>query len=369
MKSALFIILTDNAGGAERIAITLANRLSERPGWRVELLVMSKRSESSFVDGAAKPTVVRRFGCFARERLSFTTLPFRLVGRRYDLVFTTHVHTNALTSLMSAIGLLRCDRLVSRESTTVFDRFTGFRIFVFRCFYQLYGAQTLIVAQTQCMADHVIPRLPQRARPAVRVMPNPIDLNACDQASQQPLLDDLAARLEQRPSILFCGRLIEVKQPFLALEAFSILIETTGRDMQLVFLGDGPLRTGIEAAVAARGMKDRVIFLGRQTNPYPIMRACKYGILTSSREGFPNVVLEMMACGIRKMVVTPCAGDLDKLAGVTVTSGFSAVELATAMGNAIVESEDLSDVYRQVASTRSVDPYLDAIIGLGADET
>ena len=168
-----------------------------------------------------------------------------------------------------------------------------------------------------------------------------------------------------RANILVCGRLVGVKQPSLAVETFRHLRGMLPAELlpRLVFMGDGPLRVETEAAVRDAGLWEDVLFLGQQSNPYAVMRACHYGLLTSSREGFPNVVLEMMACGVRKIVLTPCAGDLDTLPGVHVATDFEADTLASALADAIRSGEDQSAVYRAAAAARSVDRYLDVILG------
>ena len=111
------------------------------------------------------------------------------------------------------------------------------------------------------------------------------------------------------------------------------------------------------------GLADRILFLGFRSDPFPIMAACQYGLVTSSKEGFPNVVVEMMACGMHKIIVTPCAGDLDQLPGVTVTHAFGEQEIAEAL-KAAVDGENCSEVYRDFAATRSVSAYLDAVLRL-----
>jgi len=108
------------------------------------------------------------------------------------------------------------------------------------------------------------------------------------------------------------------------------------------------------------------VLLGRQANPYAIMRQCQYGLMTSAREGFPNVVLEMMACGVKKIVMTPCAGDLDDLQGVTVTEDFAAGSLCEALAKSIRAGDDFSAVYRKLVEQRTPDAYLDAILGRDA---
>jgi hypothetical protein len=92
------------------------------------------------------------------------------------------------------------------------------------------------------------------------------------------------------------------------------------------------------------------------------MSRCQYGLITSDNEGFPNVVLEMMASRMKKIVMTPCAGDIDELTGVTVTKSFSSSELAESLISAIAANEDFSSEYYRVARGRSVTSFLDKIL-------
>lgn len=359
---ALFIVLTDHPGGAERVAAALANRLAAR-GWDVEWRVLSSQASVSFSETNLRGQVRRRYGAGPPWR-GLLALPFTLGSGGRDLVFTTHVYTNGLVSALRGLGVLRTRRLVTRESTTVFDRFHGLKRALFQMLYRLYGAQDLIVAQTKVMADHILPYVGSGARSLVRTLPNPVDVEEIDRRAAEPISSDLAALLDARHSVLVCGSLIAVKRPAVALEAFAKAREASGQDLQLVFMGEGPLKPDLKALAGTLGVSRRVHFLGQQANPYAIMRRCQYGLLTSSREGFPNVILEMMACGVKKIVMTPCAGDLDSLPGVTTTTDFSAEALAAALAEAVVAHEDRRTVYRAAASERSVDKYLDEILGL-----
>lgn len=364
IRSGIFVVLTDHAGGAEQVSSMVATALSRREGWHVKYRVLSARSDPSFSASRLSPEIDLRFSaCRSPLPARLLTLPLQESRQVPDLVFTTHVYTNALAAFARRIGGLRARRLVARESTTAFDRFTGLKRLLYRALYRLYGGQDLIIAQTGYMAEHIRPHLPARARTVVRVLPNPVDVDAIDRAAAEPLPPSVAARLDDRPAILVCGRLIEVKQPGVALAAYEGLRRMMAAPPRLVFMGDGPLRPALEAEVAARGLGNEVIFLGQQANPYAVMRRCQYGLLTSSREGFPNVVLEMMACSMRKIVMTPCAGDLDTLTGVTVTPDFSAESLAGALATAIDSGEDSSATYRAVVEERSVERYLDAVLG------
>lgn len=363
-KCALYIVLTDQPGGAERMTATLAGSFSRKPGRRAEYIVLSKEAEGSFSRTSLPPHVQIHFGRFASPALGLVEALLRLAFRRYDLVFTTHIYTNALVGVMRRLGWLRVRRSVARESTVFFDRFSGKKAVFAKALYRLYR-HDLIVAQTGYMAEHIRPYLPKLQAARIRVLPNPVDRGHIEASACQPLPRELSDRLGRRANILFCGRLVDVKQPEVAVQVFARLRERLSVDAlpRLVFMGDGPLFLETKDAVHRAGLDGDVVFLGQQSNPYAVMRACHYGLLTSSREGFPNAVLEMMACGLRKIVMTPCAGDLDTLTGVHVAANFEPDTLASALAEAIRIGEDQSDVYRQAVAARSVDRYLDIILG------
>src|SRR3954454_4780877 len=315
---ALFIVITDYPGGAERVTFNLAAELASRPDWQVEVQIVSSKLADSFSESVLPSAVRTSYGPSRNWSLSFLLLPLRLIFRRYDLVFTTHVHTNALLSLLRRSKLIHVGRLVLRESTSVFDRFSGLKARRFKWLYQAYGGEDLVVAQTSYMAQHVGPRLPPASRAHLEVLPNPVNASAITLAASLPLDPGLDGQLQGRRNVLFCGRLIDVKRPDLAIEAFRIAA-AEAPDLQLVFLGQGPLEETLRRHVAKAGLAGRVLFLGNRSNPYPVMTSCSYGLVTSEREGFPNVIVEMMACGVRKVVTTPCAGDLHLLKDVAVT--------------------------------------------------
>jgi teichuronic acid biosynthesis glycosyltransferase TuaC len=68
---------------------------------------------------------------------------------------------------------------------------------------------------------------------------------------------------------------------------------------QLVLVGDGPLRGELKALAQSLGVADRVHMVGQRPNEAlkAYYSAADVLMLASSREGWPNVLLEAMACG------------------------------------------------------------------------
>ena len=103
--------------------------------------------------------------------------------------------------------------------------------------------------------------------------------------------------------ILTVGRLSLQKDHFTLIKAFSML--PTEINAKLVVLGEGPLRAELEALVAQLGIESRVSFPGFATDPYPWFRSADLFVLSSRWEGFGNVIVEAIECGVA-VVSTNC---------------------------------------------------------------
>jgi len=138
-----------------------------------------------------------------------------------------------------------------------------------------------------------------------RLVPNGIDLELFAPADR----GEARARLGLEPElqvVLVVGHLIERKDPLLALEAFA---RGAPPDARCIFVGDGPLRARLEARIERLGLSGRVRLAG-EIDPEQLAgwyAAADCLLLTSSREGRPNVVLEALAAG-RPAVATAAGG-------------------------------------------------------------
>ncbi len=83
------------------------------------------------------------------------------------------------------------------------------------------------------------------------------------------------------------------------------------KDTQLWIIGDGPDRKMYEDTTKKLKIKDRVIFFGKKTNPYPYMVKADYIILTSDYEGFPVTYLEAIV--LNKPIITTIDVSDDKI--------------------------------------------------------
>lgn len=101
-----------------------------------------------------------------------------------------------------------------------------------------------------------------------------------------------------RPLILTVGHLVELKGNHIVIDAVARL-RAEGTAVMLAIVGDGAERRRLEAQVAALGLADSVRFAGAVANADLALwyAAADALVLASSREGWPNVLTECLACG------------------------------------------------------------------------
>jgi glycosyltransferase involved in cell wall biosynthesis len=110
------------------------------------------------------------------------------------------------------------------------------------------------------------------------------------------------------------GRLIPLKDHGTFLAACRDLATRSARfHFAIVGDGDEQLRQGLVASARAHGLADRLHWLGVRNDMPTVYSALDVLVSTSLSEGFPNVILEAMACGC-PCVVTD-AGDSALIVG------------------------------------------------------
>jgi len=137
------------------------------------------------------------------------------------------------------------------------------------------------------------------------LVPNGVDLDVFEIADRGAARRRLGL-IEQRPLVLVVGHLIERKDPLLALEVFA---RGAPENATCAFLGRGPLRDALVARITAAGLDERAQVFGEVGSRVLVSwyAACDVLLLTSRREGRPNVVLEALACG-RPVLATDAGG-------------------------------------------------------------
>ncbi len=76
-------------------------------------------------------------------------------------------------------------------------------------------------------------------------------------------------------------------------------------DANLYIIGDGILRDKLQQQIKRLNLNDRVFLLGKKKNPYKYLSKADSFVFSSNREGFPNVLVEALACNLA-IISTDC---------------------------------------------------------------
>ena len=341
----LFLVPSLRGGGAERVIVTLLRHL-DRTKFRLALAVVDTRG--AVYQGDVPEDVEFVDLGFTRVRYALPKIVCLIWQRRPDVVFSTLGHLNLALAIVRPL-LPNGVRYVARESSIVSEilrtsRMTSIWRWAYRHFYRRVDT---VVCQSRCMRDDLVASF---ALPAERtvIINNPVDVERIRHLAVEPLLTGL----EQKNGgdghalihLVATGRLFHQKGFDLLIEALALCGNAR---LRLTILGEGPLLGGLVRLAQDRGAAQQVRFVGFQKNPYPFFARADAFVLSSRFEGFPNVVLEALACGT-PVIATPAPGGvreiLEGVEGSVLTESVTAEGLAQAIRIMPCQTRPLPDV-------------------------
>jgi glycosyltransferase involved in cell wall biosynthesis len=303
-----FVLPSLNGGGAERAAVQVLNGLDPDRWDRSMFLFAREGPYLAELDGAIAIISADTTSRWGRWR----ALRAFVVRERPDIVM-------AFLSYFSALSAVRA---ANTGAKVVFNLQTPMSDFLTDADYQWrgrwhkpafaavtrmgYAASDLIVATSNGVARDLTSAFaidPDR----IRVLANPVDLDRVSAASAEAI-DETVLPAGTGPLIVAAGRLADAKNYPLMIDAFAILRQKV--PARLCILGQGELEGSLRQQIAARGLGASVSLAGFQANPWKYIARADVFLLTSRYEGFGNVLIEAMACGV-PVVATASAGTRD----------------------------------------------------------
>jgi len=286
-KDIVFFLCLNDRGGAEISMLRLAEGLRQK-GREVSLAVYGAQPELAAEFGFRGD--ITNLKC-RRTLEALFPLVALLRLRRPAFVISALTHTN-LIALMA--GCLTDTRVIVTEHGV--DGIAAFGFFA-RLLRFLYSRAYAVVAVSQALAKCWRGMLPARAK--VISIYNPV---VEPRETLPPAHEWL--RDKKLPVVIGIGRLKPEKNFVLLLRAFAAMAKE--KPARLIILGEGEERAMLENLVRKLGVADYVMMPGftdiRAWLAYSDLLVC-----SSKREGFGNVIVEALACGV-SVVASDCDG-------------------------------------------------------------
>ncbi len=355
MKRVLFLIPTLTGGGAERVIVTLLRHL-DRAKFSLTLAVVDTR-QAVFRDEVPADVEFIDLGC-SRVRYALPAIVSLIWRRKPDIVFSTLGHLNLALAILRPL-LPDSVKYLARETSLVSQSLTryGKPHWWAWAYRRYYSALDKVICQSAAMREDLVHvfRLP---RAKTVLIHNPVDIErvrALSTAALPPWFDgDASGKALNRTQLVPAGRLSPEKGFDLLIQAMALC---TNPRLHLTILGEGPLREELEVLARKLGVHEQVHFQGFQRNPYPYIARADAFILSSRFEGFPNVVLEALACGT-PVIALPAPGGVREIIGTCPGCQLAADVSASALAAVLAGFVRGSRLAADAAAPFSLEPIL-----------
>lgn len=314
-------------GGAERIAVNLANEYTEQ-GHDVTLLVI--KNEGPYKSQLSPKVNVHVVGLNRGYKVLFYLIKY---FRQTDFTHVLSVlrGTNIFVGLALWFNLK--PKLVFREADELseFKRMpSALRLKVLLRMRLAYlRANKIIANANKTKLDLIEYKITSRKK--IDVIHNPV------------LADNYLEKLQSECGYKFneklfyflnAGRFHYQKNQALLIDAFA-KVAAKNEKACLLILGEGEEEANLSKQIEQLGLTDKALLVPFQDNPFPFYKKSNCFVLSSRWEGFGNVVVEALAAGT-PVISTACGGPQDILQdgkyGVLVEKD-NAEQLANAMLN------------------------------------
>jgi GalNAc-alpha-(1->4)-GalNAc-alpha-(1->3)-diNAcBac-PP-undecaprenol alpha-1,4-N-acetyl-D-galactosaminyltransferase len=198
-----------------------------------------------------------------------------------------------------------------------------------------YSLASAMVVQTEEIASWARARF----RIPTHVIPNPVQFGPCGARDRTDV-----------HQLVSLGRLTHQKGFDILIRSFAAL---AGKHLnwRLVIYGEGPDRSALEQLRAETGLVERISLPGLTRDSAGVLRQASLFALTSRFEGYPNALLEALACGL-PVIATACPGGTGEILANGVHGMLvppNDVSAITAALDAMMSASDLREAYASKA--------------------
>lgn len=286
-KDICFLIPSMNGGGVEKVTLLLANALCER-GWMVTLLMTNR--EGPFLHRLNRNISIIELKYEAISKNIFQIASY-LKSTKPGIFYASMMYVNVIALLASRLAGFKGRLFISEHthysSSTASHKSIKSWIML-QLAKRLYKNATAVVCVSQAVKDNTT-ALIKNIKKSV-VIYNPVE----------NLPDSGFIRTNIKYRIISMGRLHRDKNFKLLIQCFAeVLLEIENRESyELYILGEGEERSNLEKQINTLGLNRQVFLPGFMASPAKMLQSSDLFVFTSITEGFGNVLVEALTCGL-----------------------------------------------------------------------
>jgi glycosyltransferase involved in cell wall biosynthesis len=285
-----------HAGGSERVISFLSRHLTEA-GYEVFLLLFDGGQISYPYRGtliamnckSGKNIIHKGFIRLLRiVKLSF-------IMKRYDL--------DLIISFLYAANAVNC-YAIGKARRIIACR--GYRDYMRngRTYAKMLKKVDLLLVQTERMKEAFV-RDYRVSKAKLRVLGNPFPIKEIREKAREPIEADILKFIVGHKTLCTVGSFKKDKGYWHLIRIFPA-VKKAVPEAGLIFIGNrGEMEAEIKTMAARTPCAKDILFLGYQANPFKYVAKCALYVSTSIYEGFPNAIVEAMACGV-PVIATDC---------------------------------------------------------------
>ncbi|MHC1696851.1 MAG: glycosyltransferase [Geobacteraceae bacterium] len=301
MRKKIFFFIPDlNGGGAER---ALVNLLKNWPGDEDNSLVPTlvvRRWKGEYINEIPDelPRIVLGTGRSGVRASLATVLKLGLELRQHRPEAVVSFLSGPAVFVAARLFFPQCKVILSLQTSPAnwLDNEQGLvRSLVRMAQRYVFRHADLLLPISNGIASE-LREISQLRHNTVMVINNSVDLAMIERNSSGACPLELAVD-NGAFRVITAGRLVRQKTQEVLIESVAQLVGV-GRRVELYILGQGPEQAFLEETADRLGIRHHIHFLGFQQNPWLFFRNADLFALSSKFEGFANVIIEAMACGL-----------------------------------------------------------------------
>lgn len=301
ISSITFILGSLRGGGVQKATFRLISEF-QKLGKATNLIIINH-------DGSLKDQIPS--GCkvidlkVKRARDAYWKLKQSLIELKPEIIISAQTHINVLIILVRLLSNISFKLIVVEHITfnkELLSRgifFEKMRPLLIKLFYR-FADEVVAVSPGSSKSIHEFSKYNKE----IQVIRNGLDLEHIKEQAKEFVAHSWINNNKIK-LLVSMGRFSHQKNFPLLLKSFSMLPNI--QSYRLIILGEGAEKENLKSVAEELNISQYIDFYGFTENPYPILTAADLFVLSSNWEGFANVVIESLACGV-PIVATNCPG-------------------------------------------------------------